>query len=386
VRSARGPRFVLYCAVLPRYRREVLRLLSDRFGADWLALGGAQHLDATVRSDGDTSLWRVVSNHGWLGRRLLFQWGSWPEVMRAEVAILDLNPRSITAGLLLFGRRLLGRRTLVWGHLNPRLGPNSRTAAVRSFMRHRADGCVVYAYADADAVTAARPDERVWVAPNALYRETDIHADEIAKSQGSPRAEGAAPNLILCVGRLERDKKPQLLLEAFALLAKYDKEAVLCFVGQGRLQQSLVDSAAELGVSSRVRFDGPIDDVNVLRSLYAQARCSVSPGYCGLSLTQSMCFGVPMLIASDEPHAPEIELTALGLVAFFAADSAESLASALAAAPSPDKADRASVVDFMRASYSAEAMASGLADALLNAASKEPTRPRALGVSVEQHA
>jgi glycosyltransferase involved in cell wall biosynthesis len=379
VRSTREPRFVLYCAVQPRYRREVLRLLSDRFGTDWLALGGAQHLDATVRSDSDTSHWRVVSNHGLFGRRLLFQWGSWPAVMRAEVAILDLNPRSITAWLLLLGRRLLGRRTLVWGHLNPRRGPNSRTATLRSFMRRRADGCVVYAYADADAVTEARPNERVWVAPNALYRETDIHAGETADSQGASRTKGPARNLILCVGRLEADKKPQLLLEAFALLAKRDGEAVLCFVGQGRLKHSLVESAAELGVSNRVRFEGSIDDVNVLRSLYAQARCSVSPGYCGLSLTQSMCFGVPMLIASNEPHAPEIELAALGLVAFFSADSAESLAATLAAAPTPDNVDRASVVDFMHANYSAEAMASGLADALLNTTSRAPAELSGVG-------
>jgi glycosyltransferase involved in cell wall biosynthesis len=237
----------------------------------------------------------------------------------------------------------------------------------------------VYAYADADAMTQARPNERVWVAPNALYREKDIYAGETADSQGASRTKGAACNLILCVGRLEAGKKPQLLLEAFALLAKHDSEAVLCYVGQGRLQQSLMDSAAELGVSDRVRFEGSIDDVNVLRSLYAQARCSVSPGYCGLSLTQSMCFGVPMLVASNEPHAPEIELAALGLVAFFSADSAESLAAALAAAPTPHNADRASVVEFMRANYSAEAMASGLADALLNTTSKAPAQLSGVG-------
>jgi glycosyltransferase involved in cell wall biosynthesis len=251
-------------------------------------------------------------------------------------------------------------------------------------MRHRADGCVVYAYAEADAVTSDRPNERVWVAPNALYREMDIHAEEMARSQGAPRGHGTPPHVILYVGRLERNKKPELLLEAFALLAKHDEDAVLCFVGQGSLQQSLMNSAAELGVSRRVRFAGPIDDVNVLRSLYAQARCSVSPGYCGLSLTQSMCFGVPMLIASNEPHAPEIELKGLGLVTFFAADSAESLAAALTAIPT--KADRAAVIDFMRANYSAEAMASGLADALLNVNSKQPPELRRLGVSVEQNA
>ena len=34
---------------------------------------------------------------------------------------------------------------------------------------------------------------------------------------------------------------------------------------------------------------------------------SVSPGYVGLSITQSFAFGVPMLISRNEDHSPEIE-------------------------------------------------------------------------------
>jgi glycosyltransferase involved in cell wall biosynthesis len=358
-----GPtnRFVLYTAVLPRYRRESMRILHERLGSDWTVFAGDSHLDPTVRSDDDTTGWTRVTNRRWLAARLLFQWGHWREVLQADTAILDLNPRCVTAWLLLCSRRLLHRRTLLWGHLYPRTGPSSRTSPLRAFMRRRADGCIVYSFAEAEDLAAAASDERAWVAPNAIYRHSDIFIDQDAASP-------AEPELILYVGRLEPEKKPDLLLKAFALLAARDRDVELCFVGSGSLQATLENRAAELGVSARVRFEGPAHDAASLRAFYGKARCAVSPGYCGLGLTQAMCFGVPMVIADGEPHAPEIELRALGLVSFFAADSAEELAAALRAGSfSYSDTERESVVRYMRAKYSAEAMADGLLGALRDA-------------------
>ena len=56
-----------------------------------------------------------------------------------------------------------------------------------------------------------------------------------------------------------------------------------------------------------IEFKGHISDHDSLRALYGSAIASVSPGYVGLSLTQSLSFGVPMIISRNEPHAPEIE-------------------------------------------------------------------------------
>jgi glycosyltransferase involved in cell wall biosynthesis len=357
----RTNRFVLYTAALPRYRRESMDILSNRLGRDWTVFAGDSLLDPTVRTDEAATGWVRVTNRGCLGRRVLFQWGHWSEAVRAEVAIFDLNPRSITAWLLLSARRLLRRRTLLWGHLYPRQGSSSRTTPLRAFMRRRADGCIVYSFAEAADLAANNPDERVWVAPNAIYRQAEIFADHIAPG----RTESAPGELILYVGRLEPEKKPGLLLEAFALLAATDHDIVLCFVGSGSLAPMLEKRAAGLGLTDRVRFEGSVHDAAALRAFYANARCAVSPGYCGLSLTQSMCFGVPMVIGDPEPHAPEIELRALGLVSFFAADSVAELAAELRADSFSHTAhERDAVVQFMRTNYSAEAMAAGLFDAL----------------------
>jgi glycosyltransferase involved in cell wall biosynthesis len=62
------------------------------------------------------------------------------------------------------------------------------------------------------------------------------------------------------------------------------------------------------------------------------AIASVAPRSVGLSIVQSLGFGVPMIASDAEPHGPEIEIEAAvpGVTAqFFVADSAASLAETL---------------------------------------------------------
>lgn len=362
-------RYCLYTAVLPPYREACLQILARELGPEWTAYAGDQHLDATVRSAGNVGLYVPVRNSTLGGRRLLLQSGHWREVIRAETAILDLNPRSLTAWGLLLTRRLLHRRTVLWGHLHPRSGADSRTAKVRAQMRRSADGAVVYSYADADYVRARSATERVWVAPNALYRRA-----EMGEGTSQPR------DSYLYVGRLEPAKKPELLVQAFALVAQQNAEVRLVFIGGGSAQPQLEAEVAALGLRDRVSFLGALHSVSALREAYSRAICSVSPGYAGLSLTQSLSFGVPMVIAESEPHAPEIELAAVGGVTFFRSDSAVDLAAALSGqAPLPD-AERQRLIDVLRERYSAEAMAAGLIAALTKSpVSQRPSTPATVG-------
>ena len=60
---------------------------------------------------------------------------------------------------------------------------------------------------------------------------------------------------------------------------------------------------------------------------YKHALFSVSPGYVGLSITQSFGFGVPMLISEKEHHSPEIDAARLGFNSkFFITDNIDDLA------------------------------------------------------------
>jgi glycosyltransferase involved in cell wall biosynthesis len=355
VKRERSSAVVLYTAVLPAYRRFCLELVEERLGDAWTAFAGAEYLDPTLRTDMPPHLYTPVSNRRWCGGRLLFQWGHWRDALAASTAVFDLNPRSLSAWCLLLARKVSRRRTLLWGHLDPRNGSSAPTARLRAAMRGLADGCIVYSYENARRLRATAPAANVWVAPNALYPTRFLKVTE-----------GGDRRLILYVGRLEPAKKPRLLLDAFALVAAARPEWDLVMVGEGCLRPELSAAADALGLGERVRFPGAIQDVSALAALYARAHCSVSPGYVGLALTQSLGFGVPMVVADCEPHAPEIEMADMGAVVFFRRGSAADLAAAL---QSPtlllDASQRRALVEQVRKRYSADAMARGLVEAIM---------------------
>ncbi len=123
-----------------------------------------------------------------------------------------------------------------------------------------------------------------------------------------------------------------------------------------------------LGIENRVDFHGWVYDFDNLASLYASSFTSVSPGFAGLGLTQSLGFGVPQIVADDQPHSPEIELADTpGAVHWFQGESIESLHSTL----DLTYANRNSVpLDNLQIHiatfYTAEAMAEGLLASVMN--------------------
>jgi len=346
----------LYLAVLPFYREECVRALIADPSLEVRLLAGYGHVDPTIRSGIDSSLYRRVHNVV-VARKILLQFGGWRSVFSARGSVVDLNPRSLTAWGLLLVRRAVGRRTLVWGHLHPRAGASSKTAFLRRAMRMLANGTILYGY---DSVPIARtelPGGAIWVAPNSLYRAVDMRTPVSDRPYSS----------VLYVGRLVQEKKVDLLIRGFLASRMRESGVKLVVVGEGSERSALEELASDLGAGSDVRFLGHISGVDDLKALYADAVCSVSPGYVGLSVTQSLGFGVPMVVSRDEPHAPEVELSRLGGVEFFETDSPSALAAALDSMPvSGAGCSRNALAAAVRKSYSAEAMAAGIVSALLN--------------------
>lgn len=347
----------MYLAVLPSYREACIRHLRRDFGNSLELYVADAHLDPSVKTGierslyQDTGIFRIASavfvQHRYLMRAL-----------RAENLIVDLNPRSISAWILLVGRSINRRtRTLVWGHLYPRAGRDSLTSVARRIMRRLANGTISYTYQHRDAALQDLPDQRVWVAPNALYDSSKM----LVSRQNSER------NSVIYVGRLASSKKVQLLVNAYRLVAIRNPKINLILVGDGAEAEALRQMASAYGLEHEIEFTGWINDVSQLQRLYGRSFCSVSPGFAGLGLTQSLGFGVPMVISETEEHSPEIELATSDCSKWFETDSPESLADAILkfwddrySLPLEEVAERT------RNSYSAEAMAEGIKSALLD--------------------
>jgi glycosyltransferase involved in cell wall biosynthesis len=353
-------KFVLLQTAIGDYRQKVLELLVDEFGTKFHVFAGSEHFDSSTKTR--VSLGphlTFVSNHFLPGRRLLLQTGMWRPVLEADVAILELNPRILSVWLLLVLRRILGKESVLWGHAWPRGGRHKRSDRVRNLLRRLGDTIVVYTETQARELRERMPGKRIIAAPNALYSRSSMGADPDARKATD----------FIYVGRLVSSKKPMLLLDAFALAVDdLPADCDLVFVGDGPLRRDLEARSRELGLESRVEFKGHVSDLEKLHELYSTSLASVSPGYVGLSITQSFAFGVPMIIARDEPHAPEIEAAVEGVNSrMFDSDSPSSLAGALRVFTENKDSwieRRTSIASDCAKRYSAELMAGRIGEAV----------------------
>jgi glycosyltransferase involved in cell wall biosynthesis len=305
------------------YRIGVMLEVKKLFGNELTIFSGTVAFDPTIKliNEEDLPHW-PLKNIYLFKRKFLIQIIPIRDYIKCDVLLLDLNPRIINVWLLTLLRRMLGKPTILWGHAWPRTGKGSRSDFIRGLLRKMSKNIIVYTETQSNELSGYDNDLVVTSAPNALYRKEQM---EFISDNNR--------NDIIYVGRIVKEKKPEMLLNAFVKACSNSEFlARLIFVGSGDELSSLktiVDNLQE-SVKIRIVFCGHISNHKTLSELYSNAFISVSPGYVGLSITQSFSFGIPMLISKDELHAPEIEAAVEGVNAeFFETNNIDNLSSKL---------------------------------------------------------
>ena len=118
---------------------------------------------------------------------------------------------------------------------------------------------------------------------------------------------------MMFIGRLDRVKAVDRLIEAMALLA--NESIVLHVYGGG--PQAYVDSLKQLaksrGIGARVQFHGHVED-DAKRRAFAEADVSILPSFSenfGMVVAESLAHGVPVIVSKGVPWA-EVEARGCG--------------------------------------------------------------------------
>jgi glycosyltransferase involved in cell wall biosynthesis len=114
--------------------------------------------------------------------------------------------------------------------------------------------------------TAARLERYNGLAAEALYHPPPLAGKLTAGDSG---------DYVLSVGRLEANKRVDLIISA---LAHVDDRVRLVVVGEGPLRRQLEETAATAGVAARVTFTGGVDEQQLV-GLYAGAMAIAFPPY-----------------------------------------------------------------------------------------------------------
>ncbi len=160
---------------------------------------------------------------------------------------------------------------------------------------------------------------------NGLTAEPLYHPPPLA---GKLKA-GPAGDYFLSVGRLEGNKRVDLIIRA---LAHVDRRFRLVVAGEGPLRRELEAVASSTGVSQRVTFAGMVDDATLV-NLYAGAAAVVFPPYdedYGYITLEAFLSRKPVVTTQDA--GGPLEFVTDGVTGLVAAPDPESLGAAMSKA------------------------------------------------------
>ncbi|MGJ8673012.1 glycosyltransferase family 4 protein [Rubritalea sp.] len=338
-------------AVIPDYRLPLYQLLRKQYGDDFCVVCGEVDFSPTIQTvEAAAAVQCKVRNIYLLGRRLLIQMGAVKPLLQAETVVLSYNLRILSNLLVVWLRALLGKPTYLWGHID---GKSALTRRFGFLYTAFSAGFISYTESQAELLRDRKKGYSVRTAANACFSVGDCVAFPADKEVLD----------ILFLGRLVAGKKPMLLLEAFRFArenAMIPQAAMLVIVGDGPERERLESYVEKHHISSSVFFKGHVSDKSVMGPLFGNAICCVSPGYVGLSVTQSFAYGVAVAVADDEPHSPEIEACVEGWnTQYFQSDCVKSLAAVIQSFYNESGAwlsKREEIVEWTKKTYSYEQM------------------------------
>lgn len=122
-----------------------------------------------------------------------------------------------------------------------------------------------------------------------------------------PMYAGEREKRIVSVGRLDANKNHEMIIRAFAKLAKKYPAHTLAIYGEGELREHLQELIASLGLSARVFLPGVIPNVaEEIEKASMFLLVSYSEGVSN-ALIEAMALGLPV-IATDVPSGGTVEL------------------------------------------------------------------------------
>lgn len=260
---------------------------------------------------------------------IVWQWGAIINLVRTRPNVLILlgaDPHILSSFPLFFIAKILRVKVCWWSHATL-AGQGFLGRWLRLFFYKHADGILAY-----DEVGRLRL-EKAGVEPSTMTTIWNCLNDADYKLSANDRqvTENGCTIRVLYIGRLYRDKKMRLLIEAAAILKDRGVTFVVDIVGDGPELTATKEKSIALDLNDVIRFHGAKYD-DELTQFLSKADIGVIPSWAGLSAIQYMASGIPVITEENRGinHPPEVSAIIEDETgAFFDFESAESLANTI---------------------------------------------------------
>jgi glycosyltransferase involved in cell wall biosynthesis len=210
--------------------------------------------------------------------------------------------------VMLFTCMLLGRKRAVFSDSTildrPRTGIKE---TAKQFFFSRCHGFFTYGTRSKEYLQSyGVPEHKIHLRCQAAALPHDYSSADVMKRYESERMEGTLR--FLYVGRLSPEKGLEDLLAAFRLVHTRHPDSKLELAGSGPMKDSLIERAAELGISANVTFLGS-RDIEELAELYVGSDVLVLPSHSepwGLVANEALSYGCPVIVSDACGCAPAV--------------------------------------------------------------------------------
>lgn len=260
----------------------------------------------------------VLVNNRRIVRPALWQSGLLREVFRrdVEVVVFEGNPRSLSDWAAMILLRLFTRKRVLTWTQGITHSYSGLEGVIKRWNWRLPHGMLLYGNRARRILTEefGHDPDRLYVIYNSLDHARHIELRETLTPEILARQRktlfGASPEdpVLLCIGRMTRVKKVDMLLAAAAEMLCRGCPVNILLVGDGDAVEDLRRQAEELGLGQRVCFYGACYGEEENARLIGCSTLCVVPGPIGLTAIHALSFGIPV-ITSDHfsKHGPEFE-------------------------------------------------------------------------------
>jgi len=277
---------------IPHYRLPIYSRLAERFD-----LTIAHYADQLL-DDADLNFKQVLLNPIFFGGLKGFKENIYKLSTQYDVVISLGEIRVLPNMLLGFRKRNFG--LIYWGigvGASYSKGFDSASPAdiLRFWLMRNADALLFYSdYPVKKYIAKGFEREKLFVAHNTVLVKERIEIPENKKH-------------FIFVGTLYKQKKIYELLAAYELYLRTSANVLpLIIVGDGEEKNLIQEWIEKKGFEDVIILKGQVNDQDILKELYKNAVACISPGQAGLTVLNSMAYGVPFITAENAITGGEI--------------------------------------------------------------------------------
>lgn len=315
--------------IAPYYRKRIYQLIDNSYDCNWFFGENKSNIKSM-----DLNLLKHVTigqNHKLFLPNIYWQRGVFRFVKMhdAETYLILGEPICISTWLVLLYLNLFKSTSIyLWTH-----GWYGKETLMKKFIKRiffsMVDGIFLYGnYAKKLMIKEGVDGGKLFVIHNSLDYEKQLELRILLRPESLFVEHFCnSSHTLIFIGRLTKEKRLELLIEAIAILRMHKQYFNLVLIGDGDAMKQLKVLASDKKLIDNIWFYGACYDEAINARLIYNADLCISPGFVGLTAIHSMMFGTPVITHSNFKYqAPEFEAIKDGITgAFFEMNNVSSL-------------------------------------------------------------